>query len=385
MVPPVPAPTKVYFPNLNGLRVIAAGLVVVHHIEQLKHALGWPSRWGTSAAVEGLGAEGVSLFFVLSGYLITYLLLAEEQRTGTIAVTKFYVRRVLRIWPLYFAVVLAALFLWPALPWTTLPGHPGAEIRAHLGTKLLLYATFSAGLVTPLFGLVPHASQTWSIGTEEQFYALWPVLVRSVRRHRLALMVAVTVGVVAVRALAGRSLADAWPGIPYVRAFLSAFQVDRMGLGGALAVLLFHQHRVLRVLLHPALGWVTIACIAQFWATGESALHLHRWFYAPLYALLILNVSAGRIRVPLESRVLTYLGDISYGLYMLHSVAILVTLHTAAALDLRSDWLVYPLAMGLTIGLAAASRQWLEEPFLRWKHAFTVVPSGARSGRPPQT
>ena len=94
---------RLYFPNLNGLRFIAALLVIVHHIEQLKYIYGLPNNF-SSSFVQIIGELGVILFFVLSGFLITYLLLEEEKRTTTIAVKNFYLRRVLRIWPAWITV-----------------------------------------------------------------------------------------------------------------------------------------------------------------------------------------------------------------------------------------------------------------------------------------
>jgi len=90
----------IHFPNLNGLRFLAALLVIIHHIEQLRSILGLPNHWN-NVSILRFGDEGVTLFFVLSGFLITYLLLAEREKFGHLAIGKFYFRRVLRIWPLY--------------------------------------------------------------------------------------------------------------------------------------------------------------------------------------------------------------------------------------------------------------------------------------------
>src|SRR5258706_15966300 len=97
--------SKVQFPNLNGLRFLAASGVVVHHIEQVKYLYGLPNVW-TDLAMAKLGGLCVSLFFVLSGFLITFLLMEEKKLYQTISVGKFYVRRMLRIWPVYFIVAI---------------------------------------------------------------------------------------------------------------------------------------------------------------------------------------------------------------------------------------------------------------------------------------
>lgn len=94
--PSVLAPDRIFFPNLNGLRFVAALLVVIDHVEGYREAVGVFNHWQVPA-IPLLGQLGVTLFFVLSGFLITYLLLAEKQRFGRIKLRDFYVRRLLRI------------------------------------------------------------------------------------------------------------------------------------------------------------------------------------------------------------------------------------------------------------------------------------------------
>ncbi len=116
---------KVYFPGLNGLRFYAAFAVVITHIELIKSFQGYPTFWVENSGnnltlrsiiqkfVFELGSLGVYFFFVLSGFLITYLLLVEKAKTKTVAVKKFYVRRILRIWPLYYLIVILGFFVIP--------------------------------------------------------------------------------------------------------------------------------------------------------------------------------------------------------------------------------------------------------------------------------
>src|SRR3989338_8543857 len=107
---------KVFFPNLNGLRFIAALMVIIHHIEQIKSILKM-DNFSTFPPVFFVGKLGVILFFVLSGFLITYLLLQEKEVSNTISVRQFYIRRILRIWPLYYFIILLGLIIIPLIPW----------------------------------------------------------------------------------------------------------------------------------------------------------------------------------------------------------------------------------------------------------------------------
>ena len=169
---------KIYFPNLNALRFTAALLVIIHHIEQFKRIYHLDSLYGESPFISSIGPQGVSLFFVLSGFLITYLLLSEEKKSLNINIPKFYIRRALRIWPLYFLVVILSLFVLPYITILNLPGYDATVTQTFLGYKLLLYIFFFANIVFAIFGLVPYCAQSWSIGTEEQFYLVWPILLK---------------------------------------------------------------------------------------------------------------------------------------------------------------------------------------------------------------
>src|SRR5437867_1336539 len=97
---------KVYFPGLHGLRFFAAMMVVFSHVELMMDYHSYPNLYANNLAVYESGRMGVTLFFVLSGFLISYLLLTEKKVSGTVAVKKFYTRRILRIWPLYYLLVI---------------------------------------------------------------------------------------------------------------------------------------------------------------------------------------------------------------------------------------------------------------------------------------
>lgn len=189
---------KIYFPHLNGIRFIAALLVIIHHIEQLKGIYGMPTLWGgksvASSLISIIGPQGVVLFFVLSGFLITYLLLAEEEKTKTINIRKFYIRRILRIWPLYLLIVVLSLFVLVHFNIFTWPGFDIETVQSNIFWKLGLFMLFFSNLVLVYFGIIPYASQTWSIGTEEQFYLVWPIIIKVIKKYRLLLMVAIVMG-----------------------------------------------------------------------------------------------------------------------------------------------------------------------------------------------
>jgi peptidoglycan/LPS O-acetylase OafA/YrhL len=373
---------KVRFPNLNGLRCVAALMVIVCHLEQDKMLAGLPNRWESPACFAALGGLGVVLFFVLSGFLITYLLLAEEKAEGSIAVGRFWLRRVLRIWPLYFLTVGLALFILPHLHFLPAAGMERSQVAAHLPAIAFLYLVFLANLVIPRFGAVPFASHTWSIGTEEQFYLLWPLLLKAVRRHRPALLGAVAVFYLAALWALGSPRFDIIPHRALLLEFWRFFNIDCMAVGGFFAALLFQGSRWLKLWMHPALFYATLAASLGLAGAGLRFPHLNNEIYALLFGLLILNLAAnGNIKVSLENRILDYLGRISYGLYMFHPLGIAAALALARYAGATGDFVVYPLTLAFTAGTAALSYRYLETPFLRRKDA--LAPSRRRGASAP--
>ena len=167
--------SAIYLPGLNGLRAMAAVSVVLSHTI---HALGQfklnPFLLGTNndGGTQGLllAGFGVSIFFALSGFLITYLLLIEKEQAG-IDIKKFYVRRILRIWPLYYVYLLLALITIISL-------------NLYFNrTALLLYVFYSANIPFILGITLPFLVHYWSLGVEEQFYLFWPWIIKKVNMN----------------------------------------------------------------------------------------------------------------------------------------------------------------------------------------------------------
>lgn len=377
---------RIYFPSLNGLRFIAALLVIVHHIEQLKYIYGLPNNF-SSSFIQIIGELGVILFFVLSGFLITYLLLEEENRTSTIAVKNFYIRRILRIWPLYFFIVAVALFVLPNIPMFILPEYDKATIYEDLPSKILLYLFFLPNLVTPLYGVVPYASLLWSIGTEEQFYLIWPPVLKIVKKYRIGLMLLIVFGYLLFARALFSSRTDFIPFKYELNAFWQSFNITSMAIGGFFALLLHSKHAALKVLMNKYLFYIVLAGTAyliyqglyfpSLIVNGLKFPYVYKEFYSLWFGIIILNFAANKgIVIHLEQRPLRYLGKISYGLYMYHTIAIVATLQAALWLGALSDALLYPVSLALSILLSGVSYKYFESYFLNFKTNYTKVTSG---------
>jgi peptidoglycan/LPS O-acetylase OafA/YrhL len=372
---------SVYFPGLNGLRFFAAMAVAISHVELMKQYHGLPNAYDKPAVYE-LGRLSVTLFFVLSGFLITYLLLAEKQQSGGIAVRKFYLRRILRIWPLYFLVVLLSFLVLPRFELFHLPRFTAA-LPEHFAVTFPLFLLFLPQLALSIYDPVPFAEPAWSIGVEEQFYLLWPALMRR-STNFVALASVIIVTVVGARwfalAMAKANRTDDAALLVWNRVinYLYFTRIECMAIGGLFAWLVFAKKKSLLAFLHNrVVQMVAYALTAYLLITDRHKPILNYGWYSVLFAILILNVATNpRSLIKLPGRAFEFLGNISFSIYMLHELAIQV----AISAGLTSNPTLYPAAMALTLAAATASYLWLERPFLQLKSRFAVVQSGPGDG-----
>lgn len=313
-------------------------------------------------AVTVAGISGVSLFFTLSAYLITELLLREREKTGTVHLRSFYVRRVLRIWPLYFVFLLIIRpLVAPVLP------------HEHFsGSYLAAYLLLAGNWISALHGWPESfAAPLWSISVEEQFYLFWPFAVSRLRASIIA-----TASVMLLVA----NLTRIWFVLhPRPEPFLWAntfSRLDPFAVGALIAVLLHGRELHLRTVTRSCLtvlGLGILLLIGRYGAhVGPRAL-----FFYPAEALAVGLVLLATIRpmggwnVGVVGRGLVYLGKISYGLYVFH-LMFLELVPTITGWQLRR---ATPIAFFATIATAALSYKFLEMPFLRLKQRFTFVSS----------
>jgi peptidoglycan/LPS O-acetylase OafA/YrhL len=362
---------RVYFRGLDGLRFFAALAVVVGHVELLKKYCGYENAADQPVLYE-LGRIAVTFFFVLSGFLVTYLLLAEKERTGGVAVGKFYVRRILRIWPLYYLVVLLAFFV--------LPRFPAFRIGEVTPAALPLFVLLLPQIALSLYPPVPFAEPLWSIGVEEQFYLLWPLLVGRVRRFLpLALSIAVFFIAIKTALLAYASTVRDAAQLPLWNHLIDYFYFTRLECMaiGALGAWLALAKKT-RLLYRRDVQLLAYAAAAYLVLTTRGKPLLHYSLHSAVFCILIMNIAANpRSFVKLESRSLTFLGNISYAMYMLHELAIAAVLRVVGV---RSNAILYAASIVTTIAAATAVYYGYERWFLRLKSRFAVIRSGPAAG-----
>ena len=341
--------------GIDGLRAVAVLGVVLFHARLAGAQLGW---------------AGVELFFVISGFLITRILL--ELRPHPRYLQIFYARRALRILPVYYVVVLVSVMLALAA------GRSPASLD--LPFYVVYLQNYFPQIPSEMNGGIPLTSHTWTLAVEEQFYWLWPlvILIAGSRTLRV-IVVACVIGAPITRLVTLLVTANSFVMVATLPA-----QVDALAVGAALA--LAERAGVARGILRT---WATVAIVGGaallvlLVATGgglDAFAETRTWGTAPVNALLLTAFAAlfggvvtltafegGRALRILEWRPLVHIGRISYGLYIYNPLGLLIASLVITPFDPSAAESVVAIALGtaLTYVLALISWRYMETPLLR--------------------
>lgn len=358
-----PEVSRFYRPELDAIRFCAFALVFIAHAFPSEEGLRDSKLpWWISTLFEGLrdgGSYGVDVFFMLSAYLITEILLREHRHQGTISVTAFWARRILRIWPLYYVFLALAIWVIPHLLEQTFPTF-----------HVVAYATFwgNFAVIMRPEEIASVAGILWSVSIEEQFYLLWPLVLRYfLPRLRLICLALILVSTVLRAWLVYTGVDSDWSlwGNTFTR-------FEPIAIGALIAFSLDGRTPVLtdsRRLTGLLAGLLLIVVLGA-WIPRDGSLALIAYPLAAFASALMLLSALGTAKM--VPRPLVYLGRISYGLYVFHVFAIqLVRTHVQIA----SPFIEWPAefltSFALTVLLAAISYRWFETPFLRLKDRFS--------------
>lgn len=366
---------KVFYKNLNSLRFIAASLVVIHHTEQYKGFNGLYNYFDRSTVIL-FGKLGVDIFFVLSGFLITSLLVIEKERYQTVSIRKFYIRRILRIWPLYFLIAILALFVWPHVP--ALHIKQLRDPYLHFVPNVLLILFFLPNLQMLLYRAIAYQAQAWSIGVEEQFYLVWPFLVNLTKNKDqfkrvviwlLALYVFIKLSFYLIPLITHR-----YHKLDDLDFYLSdIFQIDCMMIGALFGLFNFEE-RMKKLLTGKFIQISAYVLAIGFLSFGLTFGYFYWEIYGVLFGIIIINlVNTSTSVVNLDFKWLDYLGKTSYSMYMFHVLIINVVIRFFS----HNSFIIYPLVFVFTIIIAIASYELFEKRFLRWKSGYAKVQSGS--------
>lgn len=379
-------------PALDGLRGLAILLVMIFHFTRLP-ILNLPGfdPSGLSAfdvawvKVVGVGWTGVNLFFILSGFLITGIL--YESKGPIVAYFRnFYARRVLRIFPAYFAFLLVLFFLLPVL----MPSESdGIQFIRNQQVWFWTYLLNIHHYIDPrsLFGPTYLYGHIWSLMVEEQFYLVWPVVVLLFNRR---LLIAVAVAMI-VTAFTLRIVLLAQGDFPLLIYSFTPTRMDDLAIGALIALLVrgAETRRYLAMFAWPVAGISLIGLIVLFFARSglpaldpwilRAGLTLIGLFFGGLFAGVILSPPTGVPRAVLSHPYIRWLGRYSYAIYIIHlPVVNLLLRHTDLAQSVPDVFGSYvpraivtaAVATVITFALALASWRLVESPFLRLRTRF---------------
>ena len=308
---------------------------------------------------------GVDIFFFISGYLLTYLLVAEKQKFNRVDIPKFYIRRGLRIWPLYFFLVAIAPLL---INW--------------LGEKHPVYWPTIA-MINNFQTIWTQSwdypfSHFWSICIEEHFYLIWPVIVAFVPNKKLISAIALLIGL-------------SWGYKIYTYMFLpgnwyhlylhTLSRMDIILLGGMLAVIYLKKpftFRVSNTVMAGIIAFLVIMMAYDDMSNYENIFNgvLRKSIYMVLLAIPLMDFlfnDKRRNRI-LEFKPLLYLGKISYGIYMYGNILVLVVIKKIMyGFHINNIYLYFTLIIILSLIIPVISYELLEKPFLKLKQRFSLI------------
>lgn len=353
-----------FFASLDGLRAMSILGVIWSHVWYVSGPAYWNAM--TKMPVLRQGAFGVSVFFGISGFLITTLLLREQRKYGRISLRDFYIRRTLRIWPLYYAT----LALYVVLVLTMQRGTGRDHVFFHF---LPGYLTFTYTWFAGWQAAGAIFNFAWSLSVEEQFYLIWAGVLRIfhgalpvvLMTLMIALRAATEFGVVG-RAVPRDSLA--WR--------MAAGIAVPICVGAILAQMLHSEKWFLRARLLIGHRWAAPLILLALIASLAPAANVWDWVRWPFACLL---VGACVIREDngmawfFRWKPLAYMGVVSYGMYMLNTLVLDCLKPIFNRIGSPHPLVRFPIAVACTVLAAGLSYRFLETPFLRLKERFSPL------------
>lgn len=362
-------PSKIYFEHLDIIRFIAAFMIIIMHGYEA-----WKGWFGNNITIFdneygdrfiGNFGIGVDIFFLISGFLITYILLEEKKRFGKIHIWKFMMRRTIRIWPLYFLLIILAPF-FVKITHSTSPSY--LENIFFLGN----FEVIKSGKWAYPF------AHFWSIAIEEHFYLVWPFIIALIpNKHLLKTFVFLIILSISFRLYTFLTSGYAWFEI-YLH---TLSRIDVLIIGGIGAYHYSNKkfHFQLSTLIRRSLFVVLITILAVQSTVNWNSLFMAgflKYTYISIIAALLLdyNLNPNYKHILPNKSFIHYLGKISYGIYMYGNILLLIVIRKIMLpLGFSSVWVFYLFVIGLSIIVPIISYEIFEKRILKLNKYFRVI------------
>jgi peptidoglycan/LPS O-acetylase OafA/YrhL len=361
--------TGVYLPGLNGFRAIAAIGVVIAHIILALGDFGLNDKiFGVDKFGKAVGPRfaglGVTVFFTLSGFLITYLLLKEKE-LRPLNIKQFYIRRILRIWPLYY------LYLFVTL--ATLSFFAIDYDRSSVS-----FYVFLAANVPFIFSkTIPLLIHYWSLGVEEQFYLFFPHIAKLSDKKLFKVVIVLMAFLIVAKVIGWIALNKL--GIAEPLTIVSVCRFHTMLLGVTGAILYFNNSKWF-MKLTTNLG-TQVVCWSSFLLVLLNKFHIASAIDGEMVSIITVCLIIGQVTgknkiISLENRIFDFLGKISYGIYIIHPLVIFYASKVIGKYpspSLMKYITVFGFVLSITILLAYISFEYYEKWFLKLKDKYSVI------------
>lgn len=346
--------------GLDTLRAIASLIVVWSHIEFIKGLKGLPQN---NFIIFPNAHFSVTLFFVLSGFLITYLLIKEYQKNNSISFKKFYMRRILRIWPLYYLIIFLSYFL--------------VEHSIPKRTLLLCLSIFP-NIPPALKSGWESSPQIWSIGVEEQFYIFWPIFIFLIIKKKqnfylIFFIVFYTLLPFLINFINKETIYNEKL-YSFTEKFFYHTKFNCMAIGAFLGANLANDRKWLKIFYSNKFFSIIIAFLAfSIWFLGIKFGGFTEEMYSLMFGLMILCVVKNE-KINIDNKLSVFLGKISYGIYMYHWLIILLLLKLITPLknEYYFEIVLYIFTFTFTIAVSWLSYNTFEKYFLDIKKKIEI-------------
>ncbi len=372
-----------HFAGLDGLRFISIIFVVLHHLFTFKTNFGFH---GYDYPVLGLiGFYGIQFFFMGSGFLITYLLLTEQQRNGIINLKNFFIRRILRIWPAYYLLIILALVVVLRLPFFRIAGITDSYLANDPQSANRLFFFFLPHIESFNYPTAPYVHHTYTIGIEEQFYFIWGLLFFFFFRYAYRIFIVLIIVMPVLNFLHHHLYLymqndNAAPKqLQYVNSVITFLKYSRpstFAIGALFGWAYFHQKGWVQQFKKVPVQLLVYAVLtASIFFKIEVPFVHYEYISVIMGCVMLIGTFKKESIINYSAGWISYLGKISYGIYLFHIFAIvfacqLVRLFYKNETSFGVTLILCLLTLLLSIIFGALSYHAFESYFLKLKQRF---------------